>query len=90
MDNDEGVQLISGVWYKFTVPPGKEFEACCVITEEGEGTRVFFEFSDESRKAADDILPYVSQIEAIETPGGDTFSIIDFLEEGDDEELPLP
>ena len=90
MDNYEGIQLISGVWYRITVPPGKDFEACCIIEEDGQGSRVFFEFSDESRKGADDILPYAIRIEAIETPRTDPFSIIDFLEEGEDEELPLP
>lgn len=90
MTNEDGIQLISGVWYRFTIPPGKDFEACCIIEEDEGGARVFFEFSDESRKAAGDIIPHVTSMEAIETPRDDIFSIVDFLEEGDDEELPLP
>jgi hypothetical protein len=81
MGNIEDVRLVSGVWYRLTFPLGKVFEACCIIEEVKEGIVTIFEFTDESRKEAKNILPYLVDLCPIEPPDEGLFRIGDFLDD---------
>lgn len=90
MGRVEDVQLISGVWYNLVLPYGKSFSACCVIRSEGDDHQAYFEFPDESVKAASDLLPHLKAIEAMEEPPESSFHITDFLDDEEAEDLPMP
>ncbi len=83
MGNVDDTRLISGVWYRLTFPLGKVYRACCMIEDRGDGLVTFFEFEDESRKAAGDIIPYLSDLSPIDPPENGLYRIEDFLDDED-------
>lgn len=90
MGKIEETRLISGVWYRLTLPLGKTFQACCIIEQRPGGTMSYFEFEDESRKGVDDILPYLTDITAIDPPSGVLYRLEDFLDDEEPEADELP
>ncbi|WP_020612447.1 hypothetical protein [Sediminispirochaeta bajacaliforniensis] len=84
MSKFDDVRLISGVWYRLDLSMGKSFTACCIMEESDEGVVTFFEFPDESRKAAADILPHLVDLVPIDPPEEISYRIEDFLDDEDE------
>jgi hypothetical protein len=59
------------------------YHACCLIEDRGGDIITYFEFEDESRKAAGDIIPYLVDLSPEDPPESTPFRIDDFLDDED-------